>query len=109
MSAHRPHRQAVKRAVIAYAERLNDDGYSHDRCMSAAIDAAYPALVAERDALRAQVARVEDAKREHREEWASYFESRSGAVGPEPLTVELVVKALRWETVPFGCSASDDA
>lgn len=47
-------------------------------------------------------AAIHSSKREHRHEWAGYFENWSGAIGPEPLTVEKVIAALRSETVPFG-------
>ena len=53
-------------------------------------------------------AKVEQAKAEHRHEWADYFERWTGAVGPEPLTVEKVINALRSKTVPFGCSTNDE-
>jgi hypothetical protein len=45
---------------------------------------------------------------EHRREWADYFEHWSGAVGPEPLTVKLVIEALRAESVPFGRAARQE-
>lgn len=42
------------------------------------------------------------ALRETRNDWADYFANWSGAVGPEPLTVEKVIEALRAEHTPFG-------
>ena len=61
------------------------------------------------DWLKADVSeRVEQAKAEHRHEWADYFERWTVAVGPEPLTVENVAKMLRRKTVPFGRSANDE-
>lgn len=36
------------------------------------------------------------------QEWADYFEHWTQAVGPEPLTVDLVIKALRLPSPPFG-------
>lgn len=39
-------------------------------------------------------------------EWADYFEVRQGTVGPEPLTVESMIAALRAPR-PFGCEAGE--
>lgn len=45
--------------------------------------------------------------REHREEWASYIENWSGAVGWAPPTVESIVAALRLPSPPFGVATSE--
>ena len=39
-------------------------------------------------------------------EWADHFEVRQGAVGPERLTVESMIAALRGPR-PFGCMAGE--
>ena len=59
-------------------------------------------------AYKAFAEQVEQAKAEHRHEWADYFENWAGVLGLEPLTVEKVAKVLRWETVPFGFSDNDE-
>ena len=44
-----------------------------------------------------------EAEATHREGWASYFDNWRASIGPEPLTVDLVIKALRLPEPPFGC------
>lgn len=46
-------------------------------------------------------------ERRTRNEWADYFEGWLTAVGPELLTVETVIAALRADGKPFGVAAAD--
>jgi hypothetical protein len=48
----------------------------------------------------------EAAAAKHRDEWASYIENWSAAVGPEPPTAESIIAALRLPTPPFGVAAA---
>jgi hypothetical protein len=99
------------RAQVAAATALAEEaveGLAHE--WGSAIGQEYAnhlrAALADPDAVLAQ-ARAE-ALREHRHEWADYFEHWTQAVGPAPLTVELVIAALRGEHLPFGRAKGGD-
>ena len=95
---------AVEVAADAYA--LAEEMWQ-DECSISELELMQQVISS--DWLKAYVAeQVERAKAEHRHEWADFFERWTGAVGPEPLTVEKVIAALRRKTVPFGCSANDE-
>jgi hypothetical protein len=49
------------------------------------------------------------AEAQHREEWATWLESWQGAVGPQPPTIDAVIRWLRADSPPFGRAANPEA
>ncbi len=47
------------------------------------------------------------ARADEREQWASWLENWTSAVGPEPPTSQAVIAWLRADSRPFGCSAAE--
>lgn len=59
----------------------------------------------ESDVERIVAAREAAAREEERAEWADYLERWTAAVGPEPPTVDAVIRLLRADRKPFGVAA----
>lgn len=53
--------------------------------------------------------RTGEVLRQHREDWASWLESWQSAVGPEPPTIDAVIRWLRADSLPFGRAANPEA
>jgi transcriptional regulator with XRE-family HTH domain len=51
---------------------------------------------------------VEETRQHCRREWADYFEHWTQSVGPEPLSVEVVIALLRADREPFGFAVGDE-